>query len=63
MTNHTGATQSLRHLVMDAGFCTNCGACVNLCPYYASGNDRAAVLDECAIAEGACHDRVSANAH
>ncbi len=56
MTNHTGATQSLRHLVMDADFCTNCGACVNLCPYYASWNDRAAVLDECGIAEGACHD-------
>jgi len=56
MTNQTGATQSLRHLVMDAGFCTNCGACVNLCPYYASWNDRAAVLDECGLAEGACHD-------
>jgi coenzyme F420 hydrogenase subunit beta len=54
--NHTGATQTLRHLVMDAGFCTNCGACVNLCPYYASWNDRIAVLDECGITAGACHD-------
>jgi len=54
--NQESATHSLRHQVIDAGLCTNCGACVNLCPYYASWNDRAVVLDRCDLAEGACHD-------
>lgn len=50
------ATHSLRRRVIDTGLCTNCGACVNLCPYYTSWNDRAVVLDRCDLAGGACHD-------
>jgi coenzyme F420 hydrogenase subunit beta len=50
------ATDYLRDRVMDAGLCTNCGACVNLCPYYASYRDRAVVLDRCTIVDGACLD-------
>jgi len=51
-----GATNYLRERVIDAGLCTNCGACVNLCPYYASYDDRVVVLDECSITDGGCHD-------
>ncbi len=50
------ATRTLRDQVIERRLCTNCGACVNLCPYYASWNDRAVVLDECNLPEGACHD-------
>jgi coenzyme F420 hydrogenase subunit beta len=52
----TSATQSLQRQVIDAGLCTNCGACVGICPYYASWNDRTVVRDECTMTDGACHD-------
>jgi coenzyme F420 hydrogenase subunit beta len=54
--NQESATHSLKQQVIDAGLCTNCGACVNICPYYTSWNDRAVVLDRCDLSEGACHD-------
>jgi coenzyme F420 hydrogenase subunit beta len=52
----SGATAFLRERVIDAGLCTHCGACVNLCPYYASHQDRIVVLDECDLTEGGCQD-------
>jgi coenzyme F420 hydrogenase subunit beta len=52
----SGATKHLQEQVLDAGLCTHCGACVNLCPYYASYDDRIVVLDQCTIADGGCND-------
>ena len=52
----SGATEYLREHVIDTDLCTNCGACMNLCPYYTSHNDRIVVLDECNIANGGCLD-------
>ena len=52
----SGATESLRECVIDTGLCTNCGACVNLCPYYLSHNDRVVVRDACSKMEGGCLD-------
>ncbi len=41
---------------MDAGLCTHCGACVNLCPYFISHNDQVVVRDVCSKREGGCLD-------
>jgi coenzyme F420 hydrogenase subunit beta len=41
--------------VRDAGLCTGCGACVNLCPYQVFYHDRTIVLNACDIAAGRCH--------
>jgi coenzyme F420 hydrogenase subunit beta len=50
------ATEYLREHIINTDLCANCGACVNLCPYYTSYNDRIIVLDRCTIADGACLD-------
>jgi coenzyme F420 hydrogenase subunit beta len=54
--NENGATLRMRTGVIDAGLCSYCGACVNLCPYYLSHNDRVVVLDECDRTGGGCLD-------
>ena len=51
-----GATEYLREHVIDTNLCTHCGACVNLCPYFISYNDRIVVRDECSRTDGACLD-------
>ncbi len=50
------ATEYLREHVIDTDLCTNCGACVNLCPYFTSYNDRIVVLDDCNKTDGGCLD-------
>jgi coenzyme F420 hydrogenase subunit beta len=50
------ATEYLKQNIIDSGLCTNCGACVNLCPYYTSYDDRIVVLDECTITDATCQD-------
>jgi len=45
----------LKMQVRDAGLCTGCGACVNLCPYQVFYHDRTIVLNACDIAAGRCH--------
>jgi len=45
----------LKSDVINSHLCTDCGACVNLCPYQASYKDRVAVLFDCDIAEGRCY--------
>jgi coenzyme F420 hydrogenase subunit beta len=52
----SNSTEYIRQHVIDSGLCTNCGACVNLCPYYVSCNDRTVILDECTITDGSCMD-------
>jgi len=41
--------------VMETGLCTNCGACVNLCPYTVSYKDHTIILDPCGREEGRCY--------
>jgi coenzyme F420 hydrogenase subunit beta len=47
--------KGLREKVLDAGLCTNCGACVNLCPYAASYKDNLIIVDQCDREEGRCY--------
>ena len=47
--------QGLRDSVMDAGLCTGCGACVNLCPYQKAFKDHTIVLFPCDLEEGRCY--------
>ncbi len=54
--NSNYATDYLKKNVIDAGLCTGCGACVNICPYYALANDRIVVIDQCTITDGSCTD-------
>lgn len=41
--------------VHDTGLCTGCGACVNLCPYYATSMDKTVVKDVCDRPAGRCY--------
>ena len=47
--------KELREKVLDAGLCTDCGACVNLCPYAASYQDHTIFVDPCDREEGRCY--------
>ena len=47
--------KELQEKVLDAGLCTNCGACVNLCPYTASYKDNLIIMDQCDRKEGRCY--------
>ena len=51
----SGGQKELRERVLDAGLCTNCGACVNLCPYAASFKDNLIIVDQCDREEGRCY--------
>jgi coenzyme F420 hydrogenase subunit beta len=46
--------RELEERVLRTGFCTGCGACVNLCPYQASYRDRTVILHHCDLAQGRC---------
>ena len=41
--------------VLDPGLCTNCGACVNLCPYIVTWKDRTLFIHSCDREDGRCH--------
>ena len=47
--------KELMEEVHDTGLCTGCGACVNLCPYYATSMDKTVVKDVCDRATGRCY--------
>jgi coenzyme F420 hydrogenase subunit beta len=49
-----GGQRELEEMVLRTGFCTGCGACVNLCPYQASYRDRTVILHHCDLAQGRC---------
>jgi coenzyme F420 hydrogenase subunit beta len=54
-TGHRGQRE-LEEMVLKAGLCTGCGACVNLCPYQASYRDRTVTLHSCDLSRGRCYD-------
>ncbi len=41
--------------VIRSGICTACGACVGICPYIKSIDDRVAVIEDCPIDMGRCY--------
>lgn len=47
--------KELREKVQEAGLCTDCGACVSLCPYSASYKDQTIIIDSCDRKEGRCY--------
>ena len=47
--------KELEEKVIRTGLCTGCGACVGLCPYHASYEDRVVVLNRCDLKEGRCY--------
>jgi coenzyme F420 hydrogenase subunit beta len=51
---HSGQKE-LQDRVVRAGLCTGCGACVGLCPYQASYEDRLVFLNRCDLKTGRCH--------
>jgi len=55
MTRQIMGQKELKSQVRDAGLCTGCGACVNLCPYQVFYRDRTIVLNACDIASGRCY--------
>ncbi len=55
LTKKSMGQSELKERVLDTGLCTNCGACVNLCPYFASFKDQTIVMDSCDREEGRCY--------
>lgn len=53
--NFIRGQKELIEQVQDAGLCTGCGACVNLCPYYATSKDKTVVKDLCDRESGRCY--------
>jgi len=51
-----GGQKELEAMVLKAGLCTGCGACVNLCPYQTSYRDRTVTLHSCDLTRGRCYD-------
>jgi coenzyme F420 hydrogenase subunit beta len=47
--------KALKERVLDKSLCTNCGACINLCPYTAIYKDQTVLLDACNREEGRCY--------
>lgn len=41
--------------VLEQGLCVGCGACVRLCPYFASHRGKTAMLFPCSAETGRCH--------
>lgn len=45
----------LREDVLKSGICINCGACVNLCPYFTTHRGKTAMFFPCTRKTGRCH--------
>lgn len=45
----------VQHGVMENGLCTDCGACVSLCPYFRHHRDATVIRHPCDSAEGRCY--------
>jgi len=46
--------KELQKMVLDTNFCTGCGACVNLCPYFKSYRGTTTILFPCTLTQGRC---------
>ena len=55
MTKKIMGQKELQKRVIETNLCTNCGACVNLCPYAVSYKDHTIILDPCGREEGRCY--------
>lgn len=55
MAHQIMGQKELKEQVQDAGLCTGCGACINLCPYQVFYHDRTIVLNPCDIKAGRCY--------
>jgi coenzyme F420 hydrogenase subunit beta len=53
--SHNIGQQELLNEVLAANLCVGCGACVGLCPYQVSYNDKVAILFSCDIKTGRCY--------
>jgi len=47
-------SDKLNHQVLQAGLCSGCGACIDLCPYFRSYRGKTALLFPCTREEGRC---------
>ncbi len=54
-TRKLSSQELLKKNVLDAGLCTGCGACVNLCPYQVIYRDRTVQLHSCDLSDGKCY--------
>lgn len=53
--NEIKGQKELRESVLLAGMCTNCGACVNICPYNVAYKDQTIIMDSCNREDGKCY--------
>jgi coenzyme F420 hydrogenase subunit beta len=55
MEKKISGQKELHKEVKESGFCTGCGACVNLCPYHIAYHDEVILLHTCDLKEGGCY--------
>lgn len=50
----TVGQKALQKIVLNGNFCTGCGACIDLCPYFKSYKGKTAILFPCTLEKGRC---------